>query len=95
MNFQVINEPRAKQEILDAASWYEEQQAGLGERFLDELDKVVHQIEANPRLFPKKFGQTRQASLSVFPFVILYQIEVDVVLVFAVFHTSRNPAKRP
>jgi len=68
---------------------------GLGIRFLDELENVFIEIKANPFLFQKKYGETTQAGLSVFPFVLLYQVEEEIVVVFAVFHTSRNPAKRP
>jgi len=95
MSFQVFNKLRAEQEILEAASWYEEQQLGLGIRFLDELENVFIEIKANPFLFQKKYGETTQVGLSVFPFVLLYQVEEEIVVVFAVFHTSRNPAKRP
>lgn len=95
MAFHVFTKARANDEIRDAATWYEEQQSELGHRFLDELEKVFRHLENDPLIFQKKYGETREAPLNVFPFVVTYQVEDDTVIVFAVFHTSRNPSEKP
>lgn len=95
MGFRVFTKARANDEIRDAASWYEDQHTGLGHRFLDELESVFLHLEKNPLMFQKKYGETREAPLAVFPFVVLFQVDGNTVLVFAVFHTSRSPTQKP
>ena len=40
-------------EFRDAALWYEQEQHGLGERFLDEYGQVIERILAAPKRFAK------------------------------------------
>ena len=46
----------ALREIQEIYDWYEEQQAGLGEEFLDELDAVAEQLRY-PRAFRRKYNR--------------------------------------
>ena len=48
----LVVQPQSDLDIQAAAVWYEDQRAGLGLRFLDELDLVFQRIEVNPRQFP-------------------------------------------
>jgi len=41
---------------------------------------------------PKKH---RELKLSKFPYLIIYEILEDVVIIHAVFNTSKNPGKKP
>ncbi|MCF8464957.1 MAG: type II toxin-antitoxin system RelE/ParE family toxin [Flavobacteriales bacterium] len=91
MKFEVFTKPEANKEILEAAGWYEDQQLGLGLRFLDELENVLFHLEKEPLIFEKKHLETREAPLQIFPFVVVYQVDGNTVIVLAVFHTSRNP----
>ena len=75
----------------DAYEWYEEQKLGLGEEFLNELDSIYLKLESHPEYFGKVKKSFRQGALKRFPFVIVYEIIKTEVVVFAVFHTSRNP----
>ena len=36
----------------------------------------------------------RQIILKTFPYVVVYEIVEEAVVVFAVFHTSQNPIKK-
>jgi hypothetical protein len=44
--------PPAELDVSDAAAWYEERRAGLGDEFLDELDSVLRRIIKSPLQFP-------------------------------------------
>jgi hypothetical protein len=44
MSFVVRKLPLAEQDALDAAIWYEERQPGLGEEFLDEVERAVRAL---------------------------------------------------
>lgn len=89
--YHLIVKEEAKEEISDAYKWYEDKQIGLGERLLDELDDCFSSIKKNPKQFIKTHKEMRQAILKIFPFVIIYEIEKELVIVYAIFHTSRNP----
>ncbi len=81
---------------MEAYLYYEEQLEGLGERFLNELDRVIHSINLAPKgfqLFNKKNG-TRQIPMDVFPFVIIYKVIEKQLIILAVFQTKQNPKKK-
>ncbi len=44
MNFVSYIRPEAELDIKEAASWYQSQQVGLGERFLDEVSGAIQKI---------------------------------------------------
>ena len=58
---------------------------------MDELNGIYHKREAHTEYFGKVKKNFRQAALKRFPFVIVYEIIKTEVVVFAVFHTSKNP----
>jgi plasmid stabilization system protein ParE len=84
----------AEQEIEEAYGWYEEQYTGLGELFLKELDACFKKLEITPEIYSKVVSNFRQANLRKFPFVVVYEIIKTKIIVFAVFHTSRNPKRK-
>lgn len=84
----------AEDELSESYDWYQEQQAGLGNRFYNEVNHYLTLLEENPYQFPIKYiEELRSASLTVFPFLIIYWIDEpnNIVFVISVFHTSRNP----
>ena len=95
MKFAVFNTKDADEDIRKASRWHEEQQAGLGFKFLDDVENILIFLEDRPAIFQKKHGEIREAPLKKFPFVVLFRIEEpDSVTVFAFFHTSKNPKKK-
>lgn len=78
-------------EIEDAYYYYEEQQAGLGDVFQKFLDKCFKSIMNSSSGFKKVSGERRQVVVKKFPFVVIYEIFDNTIVVFAVFHTRRNP----
>jgi plasmid stabilization system protein ParE len=82
----------ADSEIYEAAIYYEEKAADLGLLFLDEIEKAIIRILANPMAYPSVGDEVRQAIVSRFPYSILYVIESDEHLrVIAVAHQKRRP----
>lgn len=89
--YQLVIKPRAAAMMKEAYWWYEEQKEGLGEDFLTELDSYFLKVKSHPEYFGKIRKNFRQAALKRFPYVIVYEIIKAEVIVFAVFHTRRNP----
>ena len=85
--------PLAKQDIKDAALWYNSQQRGLGKRFIHVARRKVNYICRNPKSISIRYGNTRCALLEKFPFMLHFTLD-DIrkeVIITAVFHTSQNP----
>jgi len=91
--YRVLILPLARKDIRDSALWYEKQQQGLGRKFTLQVREIVHFIQENPELFSVRYDDVRTAVLSVFPFLIHYNIDENnqIVIISAILHTSRNP----
>jgi plasmid stabilization system protein ParE len=85
--------PLAKEDIWEAAMWYNKRQDGLGKRFTAAVREKVHFICKNPQASNIRYDSVRTTVLNVFPFMIHYTVlEKDkTILISAVLHTSRNP----
>jgi len=93
VHYNLIIKEEAAIDIEDAYWWYENKQHNLGDLFLEFLEKSFSSIIVNPKIYAKKYKEMRQAPLQKFPFVVIYEIEEKNIIIFAVFHTSRNPKK--
>jgi hypothetical protein len=85
---------KAREDMQKSADWYNEQQPGVGERFLIQVVLSFRLIEAGPLHYEEKFSKKfRFARVADFPFVIVFKIKKNIVVINAVFHTSRNSKK--
>ncbi|MCG8582764.1 MAG: type II toxin-antitoxin system RelE/ParE family toxin [Bacteroidales bacterium] len=91
--YKVIILPLAKNDIKEAALWYNKQQARLGKRFTAEVREKVHFIRQNPNAVNIRYNSVRTAVLDLFPFMVHYTVDEvkKTIIVSAVLHTSRNP----
>ena len=86
----------AKNDIREAAKWYNKQQNGLGKRFLAEVRKKNQLLKQNPFAYTVRYGKVRTAILDVFPFMVHFTIEKDrTILISAVLHTGVSPSSWP
>jgi plasmid stabilization system protein ParE len=86
-----IVRPLAEADLEQAANWYDEEQAGLGPRFLSDVDQVFGRIHAMPLQFPVVSGDIRRALLQTFPYAIYIRAAEGSVIVLAALHLRRNP----
>ena len=91
--YELIFKPEAELEINESFNYYEDQLEGLGERFLNELDKVINSILKTPNGF-QKFYNYRQIPFDIFPFVLIYEIDNKSLIIYAVFKTPQDPKKK-
>ena len=92
MSLPVVYRVVAQDDVDAAYNWYEQQRAGLGDRFLDALHQRANSIGANPELYAVLYLDVRAAPLRRFPYVVYYRIETDRVVVIAVRH-GRRPSR--
>ncbi|MBN9522215.1 type II toxin-antitoxin system RelE/ParE family toxin [bacterium] len=81
----------ARRDMDEAREWYDLQQAGVGQEFLDETETVLTRIQGNPKLYAAGRHGVRQALVNRFPFVVIYRITTAATEIVAVMHTSRHP----
>jgi len=93
MEIQVIFSSVAAQEVRKSFDWYEEHLEGLGNRFVDVVDKTIQFILINPEGYPEKHPPYREIVLERFPFIVIYEYDkqAGIILILRVFHTKRNP----
>lgn len=85
----------ASLEIEESIEFYERRSKGLGKQFLVYLKSYYTILKTNPELFEiKKEPFYRELPLKKFPFVIIFEIYNDEVLIHSIFHTSRNPSNK-
>lgn len=83
--------PEAAEEFKAAADWYEEQSPGLGQTFKQKVLSTFDMIAENPRMFQRVRSNHRRAVVSRFPYSVFFSVEAEVIVVAAVFHSSRDP----
>ena len=92
MRFVLEFRPDARIEFDDAADWYENHRAGLRSDFVHAIHDALGRIKKAPLTFPVVEGTfVRRAVVNQFPYSIFFSLNEEVVVVFAVFHHSRNP----
>ena len=64
--------PEAVAELEASARYYQQQQQGLGERFLSAIDFALAGVIDSPLTWPVLDGEVRRRLSRVFPYAILY-----------------------
>lgn len=72
-------------DVREAAGWYRQRRASLGEEF---IEAGIGEILAAPSRFATHEG-VRYAQLARFPYIILFHVDEFGVLILALTHTSR------
>ncbi len=93
MDVNLVIAPEAQRDIIEAYGWYEERRPGLGEDFLSCVDACIQQICRMPERHAKAYGDYRRALTRRFPYAVFYEYTTGTVIVYCVFHTSRDPEK--
>lgn len=83
----------AVDDIKSAASWYEEQQPGLGVEFVLEIDAVMERVGDSPRMFPIVYAEFRRALPRRFPFAVYFRYDGVSSRVFAILDQRSSPDK--
>ncbi|MFA6059639.1 MAG: type II toxin-antitoxin system RelE/ParE family toxin [Taibaiella sp.] len=95
MPYTLVIKEEARLDMLEAYQYYEQQQTGLGEQFLSEVEKRLDDITSHPEYYSFIDNRKilRDIVLDKFPYVVIYDVIGFEITVFAVHFTKRNPAK--
>jgi plasmid stabilization system protein ParE len=83
--------PEAEKELLEAARWYSEQSVGLDYEFMRCIDEATAKIGRTPITYPVVHQGKRRILVKRFPYSIIFDVIENEILIYAVFHFSRNP----
>lgn len=79
---------------LNAIDYYENAQRDLGDYFLASLKDCLNSLKRNPEIYKVFFQSYRQAPVKKFPYVVVYRIKPEEIVVENVFNTYQNPLKK-
>ncbi len=81
-------------DLAEAALWYEERRAGLGEEFLAAFRATQGRVAANPRSYPVVYPEKgiRRAPFRRFPYALFYRMSEAEGIILAVRHHRQHPS---
>jgi len=83
--------PLAQYELNQAIEFYEEQLIGLGILFRNEIFEAIDFICLYPEGYQFITKHTRKCPLRKFPYLILYGIIDNTIIISAIAHQHRHP----
>ncbi|MBX7096023.1 MAG: type II toxin-antitoxin system RelE/ParE family toxin [Flavobacteriales bacterium] len=86
---------RAEEDLDRAIQYYNNQQAGLGELFFQEIKETIDYISKHPLSFAIRYNNVRIGILARYSFLVQYVVVEKVVIIMAFTHSSRNPENWP
>ncbi len=90
-----INFTRASREDLqEIIDWYDEIDVQIANRFLVELKELSNRIVGYPTSFELIDSNIRRCLFIKFPYMILFTIEKNEVIILSIVHQYRHPKNR-
>ncbi len=88
----VIFRPGAVEDIVEAATWYEERSPGLASELIDEILLAADRAAGNPDLFRiiRSKGEIRRVLAERFPYRVFFSVVDEVLYVHAVLHGAQH-----
>ncbi len=89
--------PSATQDYYEAFIWYEEQQKGLGEKFIKAVRQKIEAIAFRPEAYGSRNNRRfREARVDFFPYLIVFKIrkKTKEIFISSIHHTKRHPRKK-
>ena len=82
----------AETDLLEGYAFYERQQPGIGDYFLDSLYADIDALMLFGGIHPKPDARLHRTLSRRFPFAIYYEVRGDIATVIAVLDCRQNPA---
>ncbi|MBA3829694.1 MAG: type II toxin-antitoxin system RelE/ParE family toxin [Taibaiella sp.] len=93
MYYRVFLTEEAQFDLREAYLYYEQKNAGLGDRFLSQVEEQLSILSKHPEYysFIDLNSTLRDVAISKFPFVIIYMIKEREIIIHAVLATKKRP----
>ena len=91
--FKIEYNPDFFDDLVRSVDWYNEQSAGLGDRFCKSVKKQTAKLSTAALQYTVRYGNIRCLRIEKFPYLVHYRVneQTGTVKVEALFHTSRDP----
>lgn len=80
-------------DVREAANWYDRWSPGLGDRFVDVVRNAVDRVIGDPESFAISSAGVRYVQTQTFPYVVLFDIVDESLIILGVLHTARSMEK--
>lgn len=87
----IILIPPSDKELEEAIDYYNDQMLGLGEQFYNSFLNSVAYISIAPDVWRKVGKNTRRINIKRFPYLVLYVLDGNNILITCIAHQHRNP----
>src|SRR5450759_3160692 len=83
----------AKEELREAAKWYNKTRQGLGKELLARFRERLADLRANPLTCQIRYSEVHTALVEQFPYMLHYYVDHQnkTIVVISILHTSQNP----
>jgi toxin ParE1/3/4 len=82
--------PQADRDMAETAIWYDRQELGVGDEFLDAVQAAIQTVSLNPSTGSPVTKTLRMQSLRRFPLGLVFCERAEDVYVIAVHHFSKD-----
>jgi hypothetical protein len=93
MDRRVRYHPLLDCDVREAAAWYDRRSPGLGDAFVELVQKRIADVMADPQRFALSESGCRYVRVPRFPYVVLFDVTETELLILAVLHTARAMEK--
>ena len=93
MNYELMLQSEAIVDIQKAFEWYEHRTAGLGFEFIEEIEEGFERVSKHPHHYSAINRKYRKLRINRFPYLIVFEIEENKVVVNSVRHISQEPKR--
>lgn len=91
MIFNIVLQSEAILDIQEAFEWYEKQKAGLGFELIEEIENGYEKLGKHPLHYTAINDKFRRIKINRFPYLIVFEIEENNIIITQLKHTSRKP----
>jgi len=81
---------RAEKDLQEALDYYFDIDINLEEKFISDLESTYNRILKFPNLYIYETKTTQKILMEIFPYIVLYEQFEDIIMILAIFHTSRD-----
>jgi toxin ParE1/3/4 len=93
MTFRQTILPEAQADFDEGVRWYAKEKKGRGRKFAEAVKQVLKRLRKMPKAHTVVMKDVRRALVPGFPYIVLYRVTDDEVVIISIFHTSQDPYK--
>jgi len=82
--------PLAEEDLKEALDYYFDIDIKLETKFIMDLESTYERILKFPNLYPYETKTSQKILMELFPYIVLYEQYEEIIMIFAIFHTSRD-----